>query len=288
MQPDLVALVIELQAQMPTYISNHMGRAVQAIALGLIAENNPLLAQHIHDDNQPKPFTVSGLMQDDALLYGHVQTGDQAWIRITGLSAEIAQVLLMIYHQPPETISISQQAWRITHVHISDHRYAGNTSYQTLIQRHTTERPNRQINMRFITPTTFKIQDVTVPLPLPFQTFDSLLSRWITFTAHRLHDLHDDQLNAYIARHIVISQHRIQTALIRGKNGGKEISFLGDVTYELLPKSEYLAKHDPALENLLQAERVWFARTMSLLAEFAFYSGVGRKTTIGMGLVIEK
>ncbi len=73
--------------------------------------------------------------------------------------------------------------------------------------------------------------------------------------------------------------------LIRGKQGGKEVGFVGSVGYELARTSAHLRDHDPELEALLQQEAVWFARTLGLLAEFAFYSGVGRKTTTGMGLV---
>lgn len=279
MQPDLIALTIRLEALMPTHISNHMGRAAQFVALNLIGEHDAALAESLHDADRPKPFTVSGLMRGDSAFYGAVSAGDPAWIRITGLSAEVVAALLTVCDSPPEQVSINRQMWRVTGVHPQISRY------QTLIERHAAGRPQNRVTMRFVTPTTFKSQGVNLPLPLPHLVFESLLSRWTAFTSHRLRDLPHDQLTAYIAHHIVINQHNIHTALVRGKNSGKEVGFCGDVTFELLRRSDQLKKHDAALANLLQGQGMWFARTVNLLAEFALYSGVGRKTTTGMGVV---
>ncbi len=291
MQPDLIALVIELEALMPTHISNYMGRAVQFAALTLIGGSDPALAQTLHDDDKPKPFTTSGLMRGDIPLYGDVNVGDRAWIRITGLSADVVAALMAACDggpdaardAAPDAISINRQMWRVVGFHPET------SSYQRLIERHAGRHagahPDHRIDMRFITPTTFKSAGMNVPLPLPALVFDSLLLRWMAFTSHRLRDLPGDQMAAYLAHHIVISRHDIRTAMVRGKGGGKEIGFYGDVSFELLRRSDHLKKQDAALENLLQAEGVWFARTANLLAEFALYSGVGRKTTTGMGVI---
>ena len=85
--------------------------------------------------------------------------------------------------------------------------------------------------------------------------------------------------------HILLSRHHVETTLYRFKQGSKEIGFTGSATFEFARSSEYLKKHDPALEALLRDQQVWFARTMALMADFAYYGGVGRKTTTGMGLI---
>jgi CRISPR/Cas system endoribonuclease Cas6 (RAMP superfamily) len=65
------------------------------------------------------------------------------------------------------------------------------------------------------------------------------------------------------------------------------MGFTGQVTYELLPESDHLQKHNPDLEAVIQANYRWFALTLALLADFAFYSSIGRKTTTGMGMARE-
>lgn len=147
----------------------------------------------------------------------------------------------------------------------------------------TSTRQNDKIHL-FIPPT-FRSQMVNMPLPTPSLVFGSLLARWMNFTAHRLRDLPQDQVTVFIQHHILISQHNIHTQLVRGKQGGKEIGFVDEVVYELAYKSDYLGKHEPELEAMLRDEHIWFARAIDLLADFAVYSSIGRKTTTGMGVV---
>jgi len=91
----------------------------------------------------------------------------------------------------------------------------------------------------------------------------------------------------FIDHHLVIRQYQLQTHMVRGKQGGQEVGFVGEVTYELLRVSDYLAKHEPELERLMQGQWAWFARTVGLLADLARWSGVGRKTPSGLGLARE-
>ena len=184
-------------------------------------------------------------------------------------------------------IELDRLPWQITALHVDDreHLWAGKTTYQALIERHTPAKPASKLDMTFASAITFRSQRVNMPLPLPSLVFGSLLSRWTAFTAHRLRDLLPEQLDTYIDHHVLLSRHEIRTTLIRGKQGGKEVGFVGSAGYELARRSDHRLHHDPELENLLQQEGVWFARTLGLLAELAFYSGVGRKTTTGMGIV---
>lgn len=292
---DLVAMVVELHALMPTYIDNHMGRAVQHYGLTLLNGYDPALAQRIHNEDDLKPFTCSGLMTDKGILHGEISVGHCAWIRLTGLSADVAAALITYQRhisqrltmQQPVIVELDRVPWAVYKVHIEGHPWAGATSYQRLIDRQRQANLPRKVKLSFFAPTTFRSKDVNIPLPLPSLVFGSLLSRWITFTAHRLRDLPQDQLDAFIAHHLLISRHAIKTELMRGKQGGKEIGFVGEVCYEISRKSSHLAKQDPELETLLQSEYRWFARTIGMLADFAVFSGVGRKTTTGLGMAKE-
>lgn len=153
-----------------------------------------------------------------------------------------------------------------------------------MIDRQANSTPAKSIRLEFLSPTTFRSQSVNMPIPTPSLVFGSLLARWMSFTAHRLRDLPQDQVMGFIQHHILMSQHNIRTQLVRGKQGGKEIGFVGHVVYELARKSDYLHKQNPQVESILRNEYIWFARTLDLLADFSVYSGIGRKTTTGMGV----
>lgn len=287
---DLVALVIEIRALDAREIRNHLGRALQHFGLVVIGHSNPALADQLHENEDQKPFTVSGLMGPKGILYGKIAPGDRAWVRITGLSQAVADALLAYHHfvqarleqNTAEIIDLDRTAWTITALHVNGAEWAGCSSYQRLIQRQLI--PPTHLAFQFLSPTTFRSQTVNMPLPLPSLVFGSLLTRWGLFTPHRLRDLPQEQVDLFIAHHVMIAGHELKTALVRGKQGGKEIGFTGSVRYELLRESDHLQKHAPETEALIQKEYRWFALTLSLLADFAVYSSIGRKTTTGMGM----
>lgn len=116
--------------------------------------------------------------------------------------------------------------------------------------------------------------------------FGSLLACWCEFTPHRLRDLPDDLLYAFIRYHILLSQHEVRSVLYRYKNGGKEVGFTGWAQFDLTHGCEYLTRQQPDLEAALRREYIWLARMIGLLADFARFSGLGLKTANGMGMVI--
>lgn len=290
---ELAALVIELRASRNTHLSNHMGRAVQQAGLRLLGESDPDLAQKIHDMTDEKPFTVSPLMRGSSALYGDANVGSPAWIRLTGLRADVAMALVACHDRLKARlnagervyIEINRLYWDVSGIFLDNHEWAGCTSYDGLFDQYRLAVPQNRLKLQFASATTFRSNGVNVPLPLPSLVFGSLLSRWQAFTSHQLLEMPYEQVEAFIQHHIMLSQHNIQTALYRGKQGGKEVGFIGQVSFELLRESEHLAKHDPALEKLLSTEYTWMARTINLLTAFALYSAVGRKTTTGMGMV---
>lgn len=290
--PDLAALVIRLRVLSPLHIRAHWGRAVYQFGLTLLGRADALLAQTVHDLSEEKPFTASGLMRGDAVCFGALEVGEEVWVRFTGLSAEVVAALRQYEQVTRQGLEegkliyeeVDRLMWQVIGVTWQAGRVPGCTRYQTLIERHSVSQPETHLTLAFLSATTFRSTGVNVPLPRPDLVFGSLLARWEQFTQHRLHDLPHDQLEVYIRTHVVVSRFDARTAIYQFKQGGKEIGFTGAVTFELLPKSDYLLKQDRDVELLLRRNAMWFARAMHLFAEFAHFSGVGRKTTTGMGM----
>lgn len=289
---DLGVLDIHLKATQPSYLSQHLGRAVHAWFFRAVG---PEVAAHIHPKSdegthREMPFTVSGLLRadSDAAVFGAVAAGDSARVRFTGLDANVVAALDQYRQHINAALNagarvladIDHQPWRITTA-----AWETLTSYQTLIDTHRQAVPPRRMTLRFAAATTFRSNAVNMPLPLPHLVFGSLVTRWQAFTQLQLRELPAEQMDAFIAHHVLLSRHNIQTALYRFKDGGKEVGFAGEATFELARTSAHLLKHNPVLERLLQAEYPWFCRTLGLLADYARFSGVGRKTTAGMGMM---
>jgi CRISPR/Cas system endoribonuclease Cas6 (RAMP superfamily) len=136
-------------------------------------------------------------------------------LRVAALSAYYDSIQNQLHRDERVTLQMDHIDWLITAIHKESHAWAGRSSYQTLIQRQLI--PPTRLTFHFVTPTTFRSQTVNMPLPLPALVFGSLLSRWSLFTPHRLRDLPQDQLDMFIAHHVVIAHHKLQTALVRGK-----------------------------------------------------------------------
>jgi len=123
----------------------------------------------------------------------------------------------------------------------------------------------RRITLRFVTPTSFSKGDVDLPLPLPRLVFQSYLKRFQEF--HAFEFLPD--FVELVDLHTGISRmERMRTDTIKTKKVTLT-GFTGEVTFELSKKAPP--------ELVFQ---------MNLLADFAFFCGTGKKTTMGMGQTV--
>jgi len=114
-------------------------------------------------------------------------------------------------------------------------------------------------------------------LPQPESVFDSLARRWNSLVAEPegLTLIDRRQLSAFIGDRVHVSRLAgVETQALRFARG-MQLGFVGTVTYVVQGVSGPTAD-EATLEQ---------ARILDLLADFAFYSGVGYKTTMGMGQV---
>ncbi|MCC7209696.1 MAG: CRISPR system precrRNA processing endoribonuclease RAMP protein Cas6, partial [Anaerolineae bacterium] len=100
-------------------------------------------------------------------------------------------------------------------------------------------------------------------LPVPELVFGSLIDRWAAFSSAALHP----DLKECVARCVAVSEVRIQTRRLSFERSerGAATGFTGDVTFVV---------NSP--------DRFWLGQ-LHALADFARYSGIGVRTTMGMG-----
>lgn len=111
------------------------------------------------------------------------------------------------------------------------------------------------VELKLLSPTSFKQEQHVQPFPLPEWVFGSLLRRWNTFAPQSLHF-------PSITWQGLVSAFEIKTHALKMKSGA-EIGAQGWVRYQF-PDSEQ-------------------ARIATILAHFATFAAVGRKTAMGMG-----
>ncbi|MCB0165226.1 MAG: CRISPR system precrRNA processing endoribonuclease RAMP protein Cas6 [Anaerolineae bacterium] len=262
----LTSLVINLKAPADANLPAALGRANQALLLRLIAERDGALAGRLHDSNGPKPLTASNLMlgkREKGSL--RMAAGQAGWLRFTGLTVEVSEVLLALATEPPATVEIDGVSLAVTGATVdpAGHHWAGHISYQDLAAPYLLggESPPRWVSLEFVSPTTFSSQGRSVPLPLPELVFGSLLDRWQAFAPIALHP----EMRRFAQESVVVSRYRLRTRGSPTKQGGTQIGFTGQVTFAALNRDRY-----------------WL-NILHLLATFAFYSGVGYQTGAGLG-----
>ncbi|MCS6828360.1 MAG: CRISPR system precrRNA processing endoribonuclease RAMP protein Cas6 [Caldilinea sp.] len=145
------------------------------------------------------------------------------------------------------------------------HPWSGRTSYELLAATQLTrlEELERQVTLEFASPTAFKSKEMTVPVPLPGLVFGSLVERWNAFSPVTL----SPEMRRYGEEAMAISRYRLESFPVASKDGAQRIGGVGRVTY-----------------RALAGDRYWLG-VMNMLADFAFYSGVGSQTVTGMGQV---
>jgi CRISPR-associated endoribonuclease Cas6 len=262
----LISAAIALKAHKQTLLPAYMGKATHALFLRLVAAADPIMGAKLHDDNEAKPFTVSDLIGlPGRRSTAHIAAGQACLLRFTsyedGLSCLLAEKVLPSL---PRELELDNTLFSVDDVFSANgaHRLSRRTSYQELAQGHLLEARSatRRVKLFFTSPTTFRSGGKNVPLPLPGLVFGSLADRWNAISPITI----SEEMRRYADECVAISQCQLRTRTLEIA-GGKQVGFIGSCSYVALMPDPY-----------------WL-RVISMLAEFAFYSGVGYKTTMGFG-----
>ncbi len=263
----LLSLILIVTPQKKITLTKWPGKAVHAIFLDWIHKINPPLAERLHDESGIKPFTVSSLMPIGEPIRNttFLSPDKQYYVRFTTFEESLSKLLLkLIYDYPSSELILENCQFAVREV-VTDNKqnpWAGRTSYQDLINTYlgTVTLPQKSIDLAFISPTTFRSQEKNVPLPLPGLVFGSLMEKWNAFAPIAL----NPELKRYAENCLALSQYNLYTCIVNIA-GGKQVGFVG--------KCRFIATNrDP-----------YWLKQINLLAEFAFYSSVGAKTTMGLG-----
>ena len=237
-----------------------MARAVHAVMLQAIKHYDPYLAETIHNTSSVKPFTAS-----DVFMWQ-----EHYMIRLTATTRSVAQALERALRSdgilaPRARLDLAGAQFEVAAAATRPeaHPWAGQTAYSNLampwLYRHYA--PTSRLTLEFASPVTFKSNEMNVPVPMPVWVFGSLSEKWNAFAPTPL----PESLREFAATQVALSRYDLRTVAMPFKDGAMKFGAVGVATYTA-PRS------DSAL---------WYA--LHLLADFAFYAGVGAGTTMGLG-----
>ncbi len=247
----LQSLVIQLGAASESTIPSTLGRAIHAQVMQWLSLGDPQIATAVHD-SQESPLSLSELI--GYRCKKGIQLGDDFIVRISLLESNLIQPLLKgIEFSHNKSIYLGKCPFVIRSIYSlpGTHPLVDCSNYTTLANTSVSS----DITLQFLTPTSFKQNQNIQPFPLPDLVFNSLLRRWNRFAPAELQF-------PQVQWQALISAFELKTHALK-MEAGAEIGAKGWIKYRF-PDPEQ-------------------ARIASVLANFAVFSGVGRKTAMGMG-----
>ncbi|MZP30638.1 CRISPR-associated endoribonuclease Cas6 [Heliobacterium undosum] len=264
----LLNAILELEAPQQTTqttIREEGGEKLHGMFFDLLKSTDPALATAIHDQ-EGKPFAISTLRSlaqrtpmftppDNPLSSPKEGTGQNEGRRwrftIRSLDQRLSEVIDRAAAEwEGKAVRIGNAPLVIRNIRVMKKTYE---------ELYTESECRNPIHFRFLTPTSFRQRGTQVVLPIPELVFGSLLRRWNQYSPLPFPETLADEFTA-----IRIRKHNIRTDLYQFDRY-KIIGFVGDVVFEF-------ATSNPVSPILFNA-----------LARFAEYSGVGYKSTMGMG-----
>ena len=234
------------------------GGFVRGMFYDLLRSTFPELADEIHSSSLDAPFTVSPLMR----MRSEEGEAPSYRVRFTTMTEPVFDAVcraLYARHKSGESVRLSKADFEIRSLDFKDRRGLCRLArYEDLLNAP----PLQTFAFRFMTPTAFKNGRMNVPLPIPRLMFQGYLRKWNRFAPPDLRI--EDSLAAEVEEGVAISRHDIRTRVL-DMQAMKMIGFTGECV---------LAASGMDTARL---------RELSALARFAFFSGTGAKTTIGMG-----
>ncbi len=260
----LASFVITLCPEADVSLPGLGGEALHGLWFEALRRADADFAAQLHDLRGPRPFSLSGVLNAFPRRQGRlaVPAGNSLTFRLGLLDDEVIDCTLTAFLHPEKiggSLRLGSTPVRLGSVafQTGSHRLVRSATYPALLQN-ATDAP--RLTLRFLSPTSFRSGTDQDVLPRPERVFGSLFQAWQAWSPVRLDD-HLPQVFSLLR----IAAYELRTELVHfGRY--KVIGFKGQVTYAFPPELR------PDVRRLLHA-----------LADFAFYAGVGYKTTMGLG-----
>ena len=288
---ELFSLLLRLHPIEAGMVAPGAGNQVQAAFLDMIRQMDPALSEWLHTPNQRRPYTV-GLLQgfnhvtptelDEARIRQQmlpVRPGQTYWLRITILDATLFGSLTRYFITNPRAlvVRLGDVGFEVSRLLTTPEAGTSSQSwvaYASFDDVHVLRPAQKLYRFEFVSPTAFSMGQkawgkLLKVFPEPSYVFESLAKQWDSFAPTHLRmeawSSSPRSLSAWCEENLVVAHYALETSSLHTSKFG-QVGFQGSITYEV--------KGVPSAP-----EATW----LSPLARFALFSGVGYKTTVGMG-----
>lgn len=266
------SLVLNMIPKSPIYPEYLTGRHLHALFLTLVSSVDRTLGTRLHESNAQKAFTISPLQtnkrpanrRDNCLQWHHnrpIPPNSNCWWRISLLDDTLFGQLTALWLEinPKKPWHLGPADLQITSILAtpqSTQPWANSCSYAQLYENASDT--NTNIALSFATPTSFRQGQYDTAMPSRECVFNSLLSRWNKYSGIEFSQI---PLESIFSSYLDINTE------IVADSRSKFIGVVGNSTYRIMGKVDPIS-----------------IKQVNALANFALYSGVGRKTPMGMGM----
>jgi len=305
----LYAFLLKLRPLQSGTLMAYSGELVHGAWLNWLKEVAPDVATWLHDDNKRRAFTCSSLqfpipmerMLEAERKNVHLPLNpDKTYtVRITLLLGELFPLfynalmefnMSQIAAKQQPFMRIGKQLFALDEVMISndDHSgWTGYTSFTTLVEKARVLKLGaiEPLTLEFATLTSFNRSNARnkaygvyyARLPLPQYIFPGLARRWGELAPPELtHVVQEGAIEHYIQDDgMIVADYDLKTHHVRFTTH-EQPGFVGTCTYHLRKGSNEVTTPEAPLTVRQQ---------ILLLAQLAFYCGVGHKTSMGLGQV---
>jgi CRISPR-associated endoribonuclease Cas6 len=288
----LYSSVIKLTNLHSATLTHLGGQHAHAAFLDVVRAVDESLSQRLHDLNGRKPFTVSPLMGLPRRKTSEVRLreGWECWLRVTILDDVLFKTFIDYFMNLNERklseVRLGDARFLVSEILTTpgSHPWAGYASIEELRKRLDGPAPEKFV-FELHTPTSFRLQDKEVAtMPTPKLVFGNLAGAWRALTG-------EDNVEAvekYAEANLVMGNYKLNTDRLILHNN-PQLGSVGRVEFIRTDKTDHpfdRAQGKPfdeaPLSGISQGEPT--AHALNLLADLAFYSGLGRKTAQGMGM----
>jgi CRISPR-associated endoribonuclease Cas6 len=264
----LYSILLELVVLEAAALPITMGHLAQALILNIVKQFDPELSTHLHDEPGYRPYTVSPL--DGGTRSGKcifLQRDQLCRIRITLLDGGTLwqKFCTHFLETGPTSVRLGGCLLQLVRIVSSPQAdpsgWVRSTDWQTL----STLPAREEITMQFVTATAFSWGNRRfVVFPEPYLLWEGLLHTWNKY-APSCYTFEKQGVRATLQSAVTVTRCCLHTHTLHYPDYTQK-GFVGVCSYWIRASSDITA-------------------FLTTLAAFAFYSGVGYKTTMGMGQV---
>ena len=267
----LFSSVIRLTNQHTVTIPPPGGQHAHAAFLDIVRAVDPALSESLHNLNGRKPFTVSPLMglPRQKSLEVHLKEGWECWLRVTILDETLFKTFIDYFmnmdRRTLPQIRLGDAQFLVSEILTTpgSHPWSGYITTEDLKKRFNEPAPD-SISLELCSPTSFKLRDEDFEvIPYPKLVFGNLASAWRAISGEN----QVEAIEKYAEKSWRLVLQRVERKQLTLHNR-PQLGTVGRVEFQRMDQ-----------ENAL------LAQIINVLADLAFYTGLGRKTAQGMGMV---